>query len=539
MSSLRVCIACGRTRLTVGVRLLLLSAFLVTGRLSDAAPVHLGWTTLGPLTTVGYISDAGALTLFDGSPVGWDLRPGSYPHPLVPTAPLVLLPQGAGDTWPTIVTVSATNKLIRIINGGIPQVLLPGHNFPVGSSIELVQNGLDSLALIVDSTGSLWSIDLTTATAHKVNSPMELFPHGCSISAVAAGGQYHLFAVDQTGTLHYYFGAGAVWNSAALAGGLIPGTAVAADVFPMGLPAILRLNISLIDPAGQLILWSKPTGLPWSPPMVLAAGMSPGASIELCNTAFGPMVSTISAAGLWNIWRYDPMTDWVNHVIGGGFIPGAPILCTPALGTFFTVDPPGRLVCANWNGTLWKSIYALPDLDYAPQLVSRQFVPAAELPPARVQLVNSGKDPLLVQVVDLFVPRQPQEHRVEPGSSLEIELARESGGSLEETFLVPGPLGTLLEQTASHPIPPGQRFTLAMWSDKETYKVLPFKDAKKGAPKSVTEGFSRRSNVSLGVIPVPAGELLQDGDVLDLVQIAKRLNNPGAVINFPAPLGQP
>jgi hypothetical protein len=120
-----------------------------------------------------------------------------------------------------------------------------------------------------------------------------------------------------------------------------------------------------------------------------------------------------------------------------------------------------------------------------------------------------------------------------------IQLPRESGGVLEEVFLVPGPGGVLLEQTASHPIPPEQRFTLAVWSDKETYKVLPFKNAKKGAPKSVTEGFSRRSQVSLGVIPVAPGELLRDGEQMDLVQITKRLNNPGAVVHFPKPVSQP
>lgn len=539
MSSLRKCLIRGRTLSACGIRWLLLSACLITGQLSSAASMHLGWTSTGPLTTVGYISGTGELTLFDGSSGGWTQRAGIYPHALVASAPLGLLPQSPGDAWPSVVTVSATNKLIRIINGGLPQILLAGHNFPIGSSLKVVRNGLNSIVLAVDGAGQLWAIDLTTAIGHKVNSPAELFPQGCSISAVAAGGQYHLFAVDQTGTLHYYFGAGAVWTSVPLAGGLIPGTSVATDIFPMGLPALQRLTVSVIDPAGQLLLWSKPTGLPWSPPFVLATGQSPGAPIEISNTAFGPMVSTINAAGLWNIWRYDPMADWMHDVIGTGFIPGAPIVCTPGFGTFFTVDGPGRLVCANWNGTLWSSIYAMPDLDYSPQLVSRQFIPAAELPPARVLLFNSGKDPLLVQMVDLFDPRQLQEQRIEPGATLEIQLARESGGTLEETFLVPGPLGTLLEQTASYPVPPGQRFTLALWSDKETYKVLPFKDAKKGAPKSVTEGFSRRSNVSLGVIPIPPGDLLRDGEQLDVVQIARRLNNRGAVVNFPAPISQP
>jgi hypothetical protein len=55
----------------------------------------------------------------------------------------------------------------------------------------------------------------------------------------------------------------------------------------------------------------------------------------------------------------------------------------------------------------------------------------------------------------------------------------------------------------------------------------------------VTEGFSRRSQVSLGVIPVPPGELLRDGEQMDLVQITQRLKNPGAVVHFPKPVSQP
>jgi hypothetical protein len=251
------------------------------------------------------------------------------------------------------------------------------------------------------------------------------------------------------------------------------------------------------------------------------------------------MVSTISAGGNWNVWLHDVMVGWNHHLVGPGFMTGAPIACAPAVGTFFTIDPLGRLVCANWSGSAWSTGYAMPLLAYTPQLVSRQFIPNPDLPPASVTLLNTSTDPLIVQVVDLFDPRQPPEEKLAAGAMTNIQLPRESGGVLEEVFLVPGPCGVLLEQTASHPIPPEQRFTLAVWSDKETYKVLPFKNAKKGAPKSITEGFSRRSQISLGVIPVAPGELLRDGEQMDLVQITKRLNNPGALVHFPKPVSQP
>lgn len=504
-----------------------------------AGPVGIGWTPHGSATTAGYIAPDGHLILFDGGATGWTPRPSAFPHALVPGGPLVLLPQTVGSVWPTVMTVSPTNKLLQIVNGGAPQILLPSQDFPVGAFLKLVQNGSSQLVIGVSGTGDLWSVDPSTNVGHPINSPMESFPYGAFVTAVAAGGQYHVFAVDHFGTLHYYFGNGGAWTSVPIVGGLIPGTPVAADVFPIGLPPGQKLNIAAIDPAGNLVMWSKPAGQPWLPPVIVATGQSPGAPLEIGASAFGPMVSTISAGGNWNVWIYDPVGGWVNHLMGPGFSIGAPIAFAPAVGTFFTIDPLGRLVCANWSGSAWSTGYALPALDYTPKLVSRNFVPNPPLPPAQVTLINSGSDPLIVQIVDLYDPRQPPEEKIPAGSDSQITLARESGGTLEETFLVPGPGGLLLEQTESHPIPPEQRFTLTIWSDKETYKVLPFKDAKKGAPRTVTEGFSRRSQVSLGVLPIAPGQLLRNGEQFDLVQIAKRLKNPGAVVHFPKPVDQP
>ena len=526
-------------RLMGRFELLVFLCLALCGAATHAGPVSIGWTPYGEMTTAGYVAPDGKLILFDGGAAGWTPRTGTFPHALVPGSPMVLMPQAAGAIWPTVITVSAANRLIKVINGGAPPILIPAHNFPVGAQLELAHNGPQTLVLGVSGTGDLWSVDPATALGHQINSPMESFPFGASISAVAAGGQYHVFAVDHFGTMHYYFGNGGLWSSVAIAGGLIPGTPVAADVFPIGLPPGPKLNVAAIDPAGNLVLWTKPAGLPWSPPTVVATGQSPGAPLEIGNSSFGPMLSTISSGGNWHVWIHDPVSGWVDYPVGPGFWMGAPIAFAPAVGTFFTVDPVGRMVCANWTGMAWSTGYAMPLLAYTPQLVSREFIPNPQLPPAAVILNNSGADPLLVQIVDLFDPRQPPEETIPAGGQIEITLARESGGTLQEVFLIPGPGGVLIEQTASHPIPPQQRFTLAVWSDKETYKVLPFKDARKGAPKSVTEGFSRRTQVSLGVISVAPGELLQDGEQMDLVQLAKRLKNPGAVVHFPKPLSQP
>ncbi len=529
-----------RRMMLVPFPLLVMSSFFWGGlSTAAAAPVGIGWTTHGNMTTAGYVAPDGQLILFDGGAAGWTLRPGAFPHLLVPGAPIALLPQSLGQLWPTVVTVSSNNKLVQIVNGGVPQVLLPTQSFPVGAPLDVVQSGIQRIVLLVSAKGEIWSVDPVTRIGSKVNSPAETFPIGTTVSAVAAGGQYHAFAVDHFGTMHYYFGKGGVWNSMAIAGGLMPGTPVAAAEFSLALPPAKRLNVAAIDPAGNLLLWSKAPGLPWSPPVVIAKGQPPGSPLEIGQTTFGPMVSTISSGGKWNVWTHHPSTGWVRHIVGAGFTTGAPIVCAPDAGICFTIDPLGRLICANWNGMDWSAGYAIPVLDYSPRLVRREVVPNAPLSPAAVTLINTGADPLVVQMIDLFDPRQPPEEKIEAGGQLMVQLPRESGGTLVEVFLVPGPGGLLEEQTASHPIPPEQRFTLTVWSDKETYKVLPFKGAPKGAPKSVTEGFSQRTQVSLGVIPIPAGELLRDGEQMDLMQITQRMKNAGAVVHFPKPVSQP
>ncbi len=518
---------------------ILLSSFVFDCVANAAGPVGIGWTPHGNVTTAGYVAPDGRLILFDGGASGWIPRAGTFPHALVPGAPLVLLPQLPGQVWPTVVTVSAGNQLTQIVDGGVPQVLLPAVNFPVGAPLNLVRNEAQPNIMLVSGAGDIWSVDPVTSLGNKMNAPTESFPIGCTVSAVAAGGQIQAFAVDQFGTLHYYFGKAAVWNSMAIAGGLIPGTPVAADEFPIAVPPVKRLYVSAIDPAGNLLLWSKSAGAPWTPPAVIAKGQPPGSPLQLSHTTFGPMLSTIGSGGKWNVWVNTPPTGWKKHLVGVGYSTGAPIACAPGVGTFFTVDPLGRLISAHWNGKGWTTAYALLLLARSPQLVSREVVPNPPLPPASVTLLNTGSDPLVVQIVDLFDPRPSPDQKIDAGGKLLVSMTRDSGSTLEEVFLVPGADGLLREQKESHPIPPEQRYTLTVWSDKETYKVLPFKGAKPGAPKAVTEGFSQRTQVSLGVIPIPAGEQLRDGEQLDLVPITQRLKNAGAVIHFPKPGSAP
>ncbi len=73
-------------------------------------------------------------------------------------------------------------------------------------------------------------------------------------------------------------------------------------------------------------------------------------------------------------------------------------------------------------------------------------------------------------------------------------LARDAGSTIEETYLVPGPLGTLIERTELHPVPPQQRYTLVAWSNKVTYQYI---DNRRNRPKGAVPSFDLKTHVSL------------------------------------------
>jgi hypothetical protein len=115
-------------------------------------------------------------------------------------------------------------------------------------------------------------------------------------------------------------------------------------------------------------------------------------------------------------------------------------------------------------------------------------------------------------------------------------LERDAGAVLEEVYLAPGPAGTLIERTETLPLPPRPRYSLVAWSDKVTYQYI---DRRKNKPKGAPADFDRRSQVSLTVISVPPGDLLEEGDQFDILRLAKELKNPGAVRWFPKPQSTP
>jgi hypothetical protein len=103
---------------------------------------------------------------------------------------------------------------------------------------------------------------------------------------------------------------------------------------------------------------------------------------------------------------------------------------------------------------------------------------------------------------------------------------------LEERYLVPGPVGTLIEEVHSYPIPPQQRYDVVAWSNRVQYRYI---DRKKNKPPGALANFDVKRHASLGVIPIPPGELLRNAEVINVQDAAQALRNPGAAVWYPRP----
>jgi hypothetical protein len=238
-----------------------------------------------------------------------------------------------------------------------------------------------------------------------------------------------------------------------------------------------------------------------------------------------PTVSLVAPGGEWIFWEPAP-DDWVRTLVQPGFGPGAPVVMAPGPGHLFTLDQAGDFAVGYYHDAAWHSYLCRRGFDRAPQLVERRIVPNDPLPPATVTLDNSGAEPLFVQVVDDFDPRRPVEVEIPARGAVQQVFERDAGATVQETYLVPGPMyGSWVERVQEYSLPPRPRYSLVVWAQRVTYQYI---DEREDRPEGALGSFDLRSNVSLGVIPIPPGDLLQDGERIDVPAEAAYRNNPGA-----------
>ncbi|MCA9055245.1 MAG: hypothetical protein KDA75_15500, partial [Planctomycetaceae bacterium] len=319
-----------------------------------------------------------------------------------------------------------------------------------------------------------------------------------------------------------------------LANGFLPGGPVGAAF--LDLPNGNRLlYLAAVDWQGRLqLLTGSPGTLQAS--VIDTGTLPPGAPVLVHTSLEGVQLSAVGVDGVWRVWRPGVSGVWDVASVQPGFPPGAPVIVDPLTGGLLCVDVRGRIVPAQWTDGAWTCRLCHHTLPEPPRLVSRRVIPNEPLPPARVTLLNGGEDELILQIADAADPANSRQISIPAGRSQSEVFERDSGATIEEVYLAPTPIGGWMEQVATYPLPPQPRYSLAVWANRTTYQYI---NRNPNKPAGALPDFDLKSHVSLGVLDLPPGELLRDGETIDVNREALRNRNPGAAGYFGLPAGGP
>lgn len=490
---------------------------------------------------MGLIDPTGVVRLFEATPDGWKHLTELTALNLVPGAPLGMAP----DVTPgmtRVYTIDTAGALVQLTSGQGSIPIAPQTQFVPGGGVTVRSDEGGTFAAAVDAAGRLWNLELLPQEPlhprHEVleRTPGLLLP-GSPVTEVESplsgrGRMRELFVTSARGVLLRYQQTLGGWSSAEpLAEGFVPGAPVAAMYYraPSG---IVSLCLAAVDWRGQLqFLSGAPGNLHVA---VMDRGtLPPGAWVRMHGSLEGLLVTAVGVDGGWRVWRPSgPAVAWEAALVQNGFPPGAPVFADPVSGGLMCVDVRGRVVTAVHRLDHWECRLCHHELPLPPKLVTRRIIPSAPLPPARVTFTNGGPEELAVQLADAADSTRSREITLPPGGEETVVLERDGGALLEEVSLLPGPGGEWLQHVEQYPLPPQPRYTLAVWAKRTTYSYI---DNRKNRPIGSLPSFDLQSHVSIGVVQLPGGELLRDGERIDLFQEAARNRNPGAAIWFGPP----
>ncbi len=478
--------------------------------------------------TAAQIDSTGALHYYGYERERWERLEASPATRLDPASPLVLLdttPAGLPDAY----LVDGRGQLTRVTASRVE--ILSTDRLPQLAPYSYLER--DPLArstalFVIDTAGRLWQLDVLQGDHQLIEPTRGSLQPGGRVTIVDDGAS-QLFVVDRQGRLlRYIRGRSARWQGPEqLSVDLMPAGRVAAvlERTPAGDDIV---NLAAIGADGTVRMLHGQHN-DWREASIGRLDLARGSSLELLNTEEGLALSAIGYDGVWRTWRRGS-GRWMAESIGDGFLAGSPVAFYGPGPVGFAVDRRGRLVTAHRAAGRWRRCLCSPHFRFAPQLTSRQVVPNPALPPIQVQLANGHRDELVVRVYDRRQDRRPVEVSVKPGESQVIRVERDPGAVWEEVYLVPGPLGTLVEQVHQWPVPPQGLYDVVVYANRVTSVYFDRTTNSSDVPDS-----TQKSLVSVGVFPLPPGDLLQDGDRIDVYGEARHQENPGAVAWYGRP----
>jgi len=491
------------------------------------SPLHIATLPLGPATVCAAQIDAtGTLQFFIGHGERWRHVPSAHPPGLfIPGAPLHLVADPTSAV-PRVYTVSVQGKFVEV-RGGKVSSDLPGPTgiafFP-GSQFEVLEaSSTSTYVFATDNKGRLWRLDVIGGGPHQMieskpgklepGVPLQLMREGHEVLVIDRRGALVLYSLDPLETWH---------GPEFLADGFVSNGAITAWTRPGG----TVLEIAAVDRAGRMqVLRSSPMG--WNQDTIPSIVLPPGTPVTALPTSEGLSLTAVLADGRWMEF-FESAGLWSQRELGTGFPARAPLAAADAGPMLFASDLTGRLIAAMWFGSEWRTFVCVPgyfsgtEPIVAPRLVSRKFLTNRPLNAAAVTFRNTTNEELVIRMSDNRVPGKIDEIRLQPDSEQLIQADRDAGGTLEEVYLVPGPLGPV-EEVRRIPLPPKQFYDVVVYASRVTYRYVDKRKKKGPLPD-----FEESSLTSIGAFPLAPGDALLAGTVLDVFQIASDARNPGA-----------
>lgn len=156
------------------------------------------------------------------------------------------------------------------------------------------------------------------------------------------------------------------------------------------------------------------------------------------------------------------------------------------------------------------------------QLTEHAVRAAPQLPPVTARLVNSHNAELWVVVIDLR-DGQTQRLTIPAGRTVDVQLDRDAGATLVETYQVISPLGEVYREEFVTPVPPAVLYDLAVY---ERFLQSIAIDRTGKSPNKIEDVNYQPKGV--GVFSVPPGNRFSGG-VIDVYQRAKEARNAGGL----------
>jgi hypothetical protein len=498
--------------------------------LAPAAPQHFGLLA-GPdgRFTLASVDEAGLLHYYQAEGDSWRHGESTVRDVLPAGAPLVLTTRG--ETRAAAYGVNARGELVEIADGRARAIGGAGApRFVPGTHLASWTIAGESYLFAVDNAGRVWQIDPASGGFAPIERRGGFFEPGVPIAAVSGRGG-DVFLVDRTGNLIGYSLRSGVWSRPyQVAEGFLSGGALAGDYVTT--PQRTRaIDLAAVDASGRLRVLTA-SGADWADQSLSGFYLPPGAPVSLAAGDDGVHLSAIQSDGQWYEW-YQSGDRWASRSIASGFMPGSQVLLHPAGPQAFAVDRTGRLVAGRWRDRRWQSALLSPDYRLSPLLEKRTIVPNAPLAPVEVSMENTHSEELVLRIFDARRPDRPIEMRIPAGGRLTQRLERDAGATLEEVHLLAAPGGQLVEDVSRYPLPPQQLYSVVVYANRVTSVYF---DRTKN--RTDTPDEESRSLVSLGVFPIPPGELVREGERFDVYTEARRQRNPGAAAQFDTP-GEP